>query len=100
MLRIAAGTTRSSSRWRASRCGGLWNSGSGRGRPRRIPGSRRIAAAFQLVSASPPAGDQPKATAQLLDGLGRGKPMQVLLGATGTGEALTDSKVAAALDKP
>ncbi len=55
---------------------------------------------FQLVSDYQPAGDQPRAIAQLLDGFERGKPLQVLLGATGTGKTFTASNVIAKLNKP
>jgi excinuclease ABC subunit B len=59
-----------------------------------------MAATFQLVSDYQPAGDQPKAIAQLADGFQQGKPFQVLLGATGTGKTYTASHVIAALNKP
>ncbi len=57
-------------------------------------------AQFELVSDYPPAGDQPKAIRELVDGFGRGRPMQVLLGATGTGKTFTASNVIAALNRP
>ena len=59
-----------------------------------------MAAKFQLESPYQPAGDQPKAIAQLLDGYRGGKPIQVLLGATGTGKTFTASNIIAALQKP
>jgi excinuclease ABC subunit B len=59
-----------------------------------------MAAKFQLVSEYEPAGDQPKAIAQLLEGFNSGKKLQVLLGATGTGKTFTAANVIAALDKP
>jgi len=55
---------------------------------------------FELVSDYAPAGDQPKAIEQILAGFAAGKPMQVLLGATGTGKTFTASNVIAALNKP
>ena len=41
---------------------------------------------FEIVSKYKPTGDQPEAIAQLLDGVKKGKKLQVLLGATGTGK--------------
>jgi len=41
-------------------------------------------AKFQLVSEFEPAGDQPRAIAQLIAGYREGRPAQTLLGATGT----------------
>lgn len=55
---------------------------------------------FQLVAPYPPAGDQPKAIAQLLDNLRRGVKYQVLLGVTGSGKTFTISNVIAQLQKP
>ena len=43
---------------------------------------------FNLVSKYKPAGDQPKAIKELVDGIKEGKRDQVLLGATGTGKTL------------
>lgn len=59
-----------------------------------------MAATFQLVSEYPPAGDQPRAIEQLIQGFRDGKPLQVLLGATGTGKTFTAANVIAALGKP
>lgn len=59
-----------------------------------------MAAKFQLKSEYTPAGDQPKAIEQLVAGFHAGKPLQVLLGATGTGKTFTASNVIAALNKP
>ncbi|OWK40477.1 excinuclease ABC subunit UvrB [Fimbriiglobus ruber] len=55
---------------------------------------------FQLVSEYEPAGDQPKAIAQLREGFDAGKKMQVLLGATGTGKTFTASNIIASVNKP
>ncbi len=55
---------------------------------------------FQLVSKFQPAGDQPKAIAQLVEGFRDGRPCQTLLGATGTGKTYTASNVIAQLGKP
>jgi excinuclease ABC subunit B len=57
-------------------------------------------ATFQLEAPYPPAGDQPKAIAQLVEGFKNGKGFQVLLGATGTGKTFTASNVIAALGRP
>ncbi len=55
---------------------------------------------FDLVSEYEPAGDQPKAIEQILAGFAAKKPMQVLLGATGTGKTFTASNIIAKLNKP
>lgn len=55
---------------------------------------------FELVSPYPPAGDQPQAIAELVEGIQAGKKHQVLLGATGTGKTYTISNVIAAVNKP
>ena len=59
-----------------------------------------MAAKFELVSKFQPAGDQPKAIAQLVEGFRDGRPCQTLLGATGTGKTFTASNVIAQLGKP
>ncbi|GBD06808.1 UvrABC system protein B [bacterium HR21] len=55
---------------------------------------------FQLVAPYEPAGDQPKAIAQLVDNLRRGVKHQVLLGVTGSGKTFTISNVIAQVQKP
>ena len=55
---------------------------------------------FQLVSPHDPAGDQPKAIAELTEGLERGQRHQVLLGATGTGKTFTIAHVIAKYGRP
>jgi excinuclease ABC subunit B len=62
----------------------------------RAPGN----AGFKLVSPYQPAGDQPKAIGELIDGLGRGDEAQVLLGITGSGKTFTIANVIAAVDRP
>src|SRR5271168_5038665 len=57
-------------------------------------------ATFQIESEYQPAGDQPKAIAQLLEGFRGNRQFQVLLGATGTGKTFSASHVIAALGKP
>jgi excinuclease ABC subunit B len=59
-----------------------------------------MAAKFQLVSEFQPAGDQPQAIAKLVEGFRDGRPVQTLLGATGTGKTFTASQVIAQLGKP
>ncbi len=56
--------------------------------------------AFQLVSPHEPAGDQPGAITELVEGLGRGDRSQVLLGATGTGKTFTIAHVIAQHGRP
>jgi excinuclease ABC subunit B len=46
-------------------------------------------AEFHLQAPWPPTADQPRAIAQLLQGLNDGKRYQTLLGATGTGKTMT-----------
>ncbi|MDF0480312.1 excinuclease ABC subunit UvrB [Vagococcus sp. PNs007] len=55
---------------------------------------------FDLVSKYEPAGDQPEAIKQLVDGLNDGKKEQILLGATGTGKTFTISNVIKEVNKP
>ena len=55
---------------------------------------------FQLHQPYAPAGDQPEAIRQLTEGLLRGDPAQVLLGATGTGKTFTIANVIAAVGRP
>ena len=57
-------------------------------------------ARFQIASEYQPAGDQPKAIAQLTAGFNAGKRFQVLLGATGTGKTFTAANVIVQLQKP
>jgi excinuclease ABC subunit B len=55
---------------------------------------------FELVSEFTPAGDQPQAIAELVDGLRRGEQDQVLLGVTGSGKTFTMAHVIAQLQRP
>lgn len=55
---------------------------------------------FQLTSEFAPMGDQPKAIAQLVEGINNGEPAQVLLGATGTGKTFTIANVIQKVEKP
>ncbi len=56
--------------------------------------------AFRAVSAFEPAGDQPKAIAELVDGVNRGERYQTLLGVTGSGKTFTMAKTIEALNRP
>jgi len=55
---------------------------------------------FKLVSQYKPAGDQPKAIQQLVDGLQNGDKEQTLLGVTGSGKTFTMANVIAKLNRP
>jgi excinuclease ABC subunit B len=55
---------------------------------------------FQLESKFAPAGDQPTAIAQLVDGLEAGLASQTLLGVTGSGKTFTIANVIATLGRP
>lgn len=55
---------------------------------------------FKLVSNYKPAGDQPKAIKELVDGLKRGDKYQTLLGVTGSGKTFTISNVIQEVQKP
>lgn len=55
---------------------------------------------FDLVSKYQPAGDQPEAIHQLVDGVVGGKKAQILLGATGTGKTYTISNLIKEVNKP
>ena len=55
---------------------------------------------FQLVSPFAPAGDQPQAIAQLVDGLKNGLAQQTLLGVTGSGKTFTMANVIESLQRP
>src|SRR3954466_7577991 len=57
-------------------------------------------AGFKLVAPWPPGGDQPKAIAELTEGLLRGDEAQVLLGITGSGKTFSVANVIANVDRP
>ena len=57
-------------------------------------------ARFEVMAPFKPAGDQPRAIAELVEGLSRGDRFQTLMGATGTGKTFTVSKVIEAVQKP
>lgn len=55
---------------------------------------------FELVSNYRPSGDQPKAIAELLEGINRGDKHQVLLGVTGSGKTFTMSNIIKEYNRP
>src|SRR5688572_19148003 len=55
---------------------------------------------FRLKSELSPKGDQPRAIAQLMEGLERGQRFQTLLGITGSGKTFTMANVIQAYGKP
>jgi len=59
-----------------------------------------MADTFELHAPYKPSGDQPKAIAQLVQGIREGKKHQTLLGATGTGKTFTISNVIKEVNKP
>ena len=56
--------------------------------------------AFALFQPYPPAGDQPTAIAQLVEGVRDGEAFQTLLGVTGSGKTFTMANVIARLGRP
>ncbi len=65
-------------------------------RPEKSDGGRR----FEIVSDYSPAGDQPTAIADLVEGIGNGDATQVLLGVTGSGKTFTMAQVVERLQRP
>ncbi|MDC0715017.1 excinuclease ABC subunit UvrB [Stigmatella sp. ncwal1] len=55
---------------------------------------------FQIVSAHSPQGDQPRAIAELTEGLLRGDRYQTLLGVTGSGKTFTMANLIANVQRP
>lgn len=55
---------------------------------------------FRVVSSFTPKGDQPKAIAQLSEGIKKGYKFQTLLGATGTGKTFTIAHIIERVQKP
>ena len=55
---------------------------------------------FELVTGFEPRGDQPRAIAELTEGVLRGDPHQVLLGVTGSGKTFTMAQVIAGCNRP
>jgi excinuclease ABC subunit B len=59
-----------------------------------------MAERFELVSEYTPQGDQPRAIAELVEGVEKGLVHQTLLGVTGSGKSFTMACVTAALNRP
>ena len=55
---------------------------------------------FELYQPYPPAGDQPTAIVELVEGLNDGEVFQTLLGVTGSGKTFTKANVIAQMGKP
>ncbi|HTO27539.1 MAG TPA: DEAD/DEAH box helicase family protein, partial [Devosia sp.] len=55
---------------------------------------------FRMVTDYKPAGDQPTAIAELVEGINNGETDQVLLGVTGSGKTFTAAQVIAATNRP
>ncbi len=55
---------------------------------------------FELVSPYKPMGDQPKAIADLVEGINKGYDEQTLLGVTGSGKTFTMANIIAQLNRP
>ena len=55
---------------------------------------------FELVSEFDPAGDQPQAIAELIEGIEGGAQDQVLLGVTGSGKTFTMAHVIQKVQRP
>ena len=65
-------------------------------RPPKVDGGRPL----KVVSDYQPAGDQPTAIAELVEGVQSGEKDQVLLGVTGSGKTFTMAKVIEAVQRP
>jgi excinuclease ABC subunit B len=61
---------------------------------------KAVAKQFELQSSYQPAGDQPRAIDQLVNGIGAGLASQVLLGVTGSGKTFTMANVIQKLQRP
>ncbi|HSP20177.1 MAG TPA: DEAD/DEAH box helicase family protein, partial [Myxococcaceae bacterium] len=57
-------------------------------------------AGFELVTDYQPRGDQPRAIAELVEGVLRGDAQQTLLGVTGSGKTFTMANVVAQVQRP
>jgi excinuclease ABC subunit B len=65
-------------------------------RPPKAEGGKR----FEIVSDYTPAGDQPTAIKELVEGINASERDQVLLGVTGSGKTFTVAKVIEAVQRP
>jgi len=61
---------------------------------------KAVAKQFELQSSYKPAGDQPGAIDQLVNGIGAGLASQTLLGVTGSGKTFTMANVIQTLQRP
>ena len=55
---------------------------------------------FEMYQPYPPAGDQPTAIAELVEGINDGEVFQTLLGVTGSGKTFTMANVIARMGRP
>ena len=62
--------------------------------------TRKSGKPFRIVSEYEPAGDQPKAIEEIVEGLKQGHRMQTLLGVTGSGKTYAMAKVIEAVQRP
>src|SRR6058998_636387 len=67
---------------------------------RGFPGNTSVKMDYKLESDYKPAGDQPEAIRQLIEGLERGDKAQVLLGVTGSGKTFTMAHTIARVNRP
>jgi excinuclease ABC subunit B len=65
-----------------------------------LPETTGGSSAFRVVAGFEPAGDQPKAVAELSEGIDRGLRYQTLLGVTGSGKTFTMAETIAQVQKP
>jgi excinuclease ABC subunit B len=65
-----------------------------------VRGSGPVPDGFRLVSEYEPAGDQPRAIAQLVEGIARGDAHQTLLGVTGSGKSFSVACVVESINRP
>jgi excinuclease ABC subunit B len=68
--------------------------------PSYLEAQARATGAFRLVTDFTAQGDQARAIDRLVEGLGEGRPDQVLLGVTGSGKTFTIAKVVEAVNRP
>src|SRR5438105_14366404 len=59
-----------------------------------------MSASFEIVSQFQPAGDQPQAIERLVSGYREGRPVQTLMGVTGSGKTFTAANLVAQVGKP
>jgi excinuclease ABC subunit B len=69
-------------------------------KPDALAKPKRQGGLFRLKAPFEPAGDQPKAIAEIVDALRRGERSQVLLGITGSGKTFTMANTIATVERP